>query len=636
MIKKVSFVLFLSAFSFFVLNSSVFAQTDFTERIVNFSSDIKVNQDASILVNENITVYANGQTIKHGIYRDFPTTYKDKFGNKYIVEFNVKDVKVNDISEIYKISSLSNGVRIQIGKADVLLNPGIYKYSITYQVSRELGFFPDHDELYWNVTGNGWNYNIENVNATVTLPASINYEDVKTDAYTGPFGSKEGAYSSSVSPGVVSFSSTRTLNPYDGMTIVVSWPKGFVVEPTKKQLIDYWFSDNLSSVFSILGLLIVLLYYLFVWNKYGRDPLNKTIVAIYEPPKDISPAVARYLMNKYFDDKCLVADIIDLAVKGYIKIQKKITRYNLILTDKKYDSSVVLDSQKILLETLFVDGNILDMGKYDADIRDAESNFLLWITDNYKKNYFTHNIKYFVMGILLSAISIIFSILVLDEMTAVTVIFMSIWLSVWSFGVVFLIKSTITLWGKKNKFQAIFSSLFSIPFIAAEIFAIIVLYRYVSSNFIFSLILILLIIVNIIFYFLLKQYTEKGLRLVEELLGFKLFLSVTEQERMNFHNPPEKTPELFEKYLPYALALGVENKWAEQFAEVFIDKDMMDHHPLWYSDSIYNSSFVSSFSNSFSNSISSSVTSPGSSSGLSGGGGGGSGGGGGGGGGGGW
>jgi uncharacterized membrane protein YgcG len=618
------------------MTGNIFAQTfSEEERILDFSSNIKVNQDASILVTEDITVYANGQTIKHGIYRDFPTTYKDNSGNNYVVGFEVKEVKVNDIPEAYTISSLSNGKRVKIGKANVLLNSGVYKYSITYQATRELGFFSDHDELYWNVTGNGWNYTIEKVSAVVILPDNINQQDIKTEAYTGVMGSKEKAYNTSITQNVGSFFTNRILSPYEGLTIVISWPKGFVTAPTESQLRDYWLQDNKIIFLGPIGLLIVLLYYLFVWNRFGRDPKKQTIIAQYEPPKDLSPSEIRYLLNRRFDDKCMVADIIDLAVMGYIKIDKKISHYNLILTNKDYDTSILKDSHKKLLESLFEKKDVVDVGAYNSVIVFTKANFLKLITDNYKKNYFTYNTKYFVVGIILSILIMLFSAAV-DGIEFVAIIgFMSIWLSIWSFGVSFMIYGVFNLWISGHKFMSIVNLIFSIPFVMGELFALYMVYSSSSTGFVITL--VLLIILNICFYFLLKQYTETGLRLVEEIKGFKLFLSVTEKERMNFHNPPERTPELFEKYLPYALALGVENKWAEQFVNVFLDKDMMDSHPLWYSSSIYSSSFISGFSSGFSSSISSSTTSPGHSSGFSGGGGGGSsGGGGGGGGGGGW
>jgi uncharacterized membrane protein len=629
MLKRLFYCIVFVIFLLQILSGVALAQVNYSERIIDFSSNIKVNQDASILVTEDITVYANGQTIRHGIYRDFPTIYKDELGNKYMIGFEVKDVKVNGLPETYVVSSLANGQRVKIGKADVLLNPGVYTYSITYQAMRELGFFPNHDELYWNVTGNGWNYNIEKVSATVTLPDGINQTDIKTLAYTGLSGSKDNNASTYIlSDGKVNFVTAGTLAPYEGLTIAVSWPKGFVIAPTAGQIRSYWLQDNKGIIFGIVGFLITLMYFIFIWNKKGRDPKGRTIIAQYEPPKDISPAEARYLLNRYFDDRCLVADIIDLAVKGYIVIDKKISHYNLTLTNKKYETTVAKDSQKVLLELLFKKENVIDMGSYNSAVVDTKVGVLAWITENYKKNYFTLNLKYLVIGLILSALSIAVIATTEGAQTAGLIGFMSIWLSGWTVGVVVLINNDIKLWAKvfepKRSWGslpgAIFFSLFSVPFFVGEVFAVYSIYSAVSLWFILSLFSFFL---NIIFYYLLKQYTETGLRIVEELKGFKLFLSVTEKDRMNFHNPPERTPELFEKYLPYALAMGVENKWAEQFADVFADKNMMNNHPLWYSSSMYSSSFVSGFVGGFSSSISSSTTPPGHSSGFGGGGGGG-------------
>lgn len=641
MFKKILTLSFL-LFSFLIGNLAL-AQVDLDkERILNFSSDIQVNKDASILVTEDITVHANGDTIKHGIYRDFPTIYKDKNGSKYVVGFEIKDVKVNGQPENYMLESLSNGVRVKIGKANFLLASGVYTYSLTYRATRELGFFADHDELYWNVTGNGWTYNIEKSSAMVTLPAGINGQEIKTEAYTGLSGSKENAaYTYVLADGRVSFVTARVLAPHEGLTIAVSWPKGFVTAPTVEQIRSDWLRDNKAIFFGLFGLLITLIYYFIVWNKYGRDPKGKTIIAQYEPPKALSPAEARYILRRYFDDKCLVADTISLAVKGYLTISNENDGYNLSITNKEYDSSLVLGSEKILLDSLFKTSDTIKIGGQSSSLVAKKNKLSRWLTENYKKNYFTLNIKYLIIGLILSALSIATIASTEGAEAAGLIAFMSVWLSVWTVGVVALsvnnFRLWIKVWGQKGKFgdltKAIFFLCFSLPFYAGEVFAIYIIYDAVSLWFILSL--VCFITLNIVFYFLLRQYTEIGLRLAEEIKGFKLFLSVTEEDRMNFHNPPERTPELFEKYLPYALALGVENRWAEQFTEVFKNKDMENVHPLWYSSSIYGSSFVSGFSSSFSSSISSAATPPGHSSGF-GGGGGGSGGGGGGGGGGGW
>jgi len=146
--------------------------------------------------------------------------------------------------------------------------------------------------------------------------------------------------------------------------------------------------------------------------------------------------------------------------------------------------------------------------------------------------------------------------------------------------------------------------------------------------------------VNILFAWLIKAPTLHGRNIMDEIEGFKMYLSVAEKERLNLLNPPERTPDLFEKFLPYAIALGVENEWGDQFTSVFskLDQEGEQYHPSWYHgqhlSSFGVSSFTSSVGSSLSSSISSAASPPGSSSGS--GGGGSSGGGGGGGGGGGW
>ena len=142
-----------------------------------------------------------------------------------------------------------------------------------------------------------------------------------------------------------------------------------------------------------------------------------------------------------------------------------------------------------------------------------------------------------------------------------------------------------------------------------------------------------LVMLNIVFYQLLRAPTALGRKVLDEIEGLKLYLSVAEQDRMNFHNPPQQTPELFEKFLPYALALGVEHEWAEQFSAMFQRLESQGTHytPHWYMGGSWSGvSGVGNFASTLGKSISSSISSSSGSSGGGGAGGGGGGGGGGG------
>ena len=159
-----------------------------SERILDFNSRMQVQQDGTMTVTEEIRVVCAGRQIKRGIYRDFPTKYKDRYGNTVKVGFEVLEVLRDGISEPYHFKELSNGKRVYIGKKEIFLKPGTYTYTITYKTDRQLGFFDDFDELYWNVTGNGWDFVIEKVEAMVELPPGADM--LQSAAYTGRLGEK--------------------------------------------------------------------------------------------------------------------------------------------------------------------------------------------------------------------------------------------------------------------------------------------------------------------------------------------------------------------------------------------------------------------------------------------------------------
>ena len=149
------------------------------ERILDFASDISIDADGTMLVVETIVVQVQGQQIKRGILRDFPTRYGQapqlefSLRPKVVVPFDVTDVQRDGAPEQYGVEQLENGVRVRIGKPNELLPHGRHEYRITYRTARQLGFFERHDELYWNVTGNGWPFVIERASARVRLPRAV-------------------------------------------------------------------------------------------------------------------------------------------------------------------------------------------------------------------------------------------------------------------------------------------------------------------------------------------------------------------------------------------------------------------------------------------------------------------------------
>jgi len=643
--KKVISIFFLLGILF--ISQHTIAQYENVERIISFESEITINEDASMVVEEKIIVFADGQKIRRGIYRDFPTRYKDEYGNNIVIKFEVLEVSRDGNSESYHTENLSNGVRVYCGSSDFFLPPGEYTYLITYKTDRQIGYFDNFDELYWNVTGNGWDFLIEKVTATVNLPAPVSGDDLRLYGYTGYSGFKGGNYQYSIlSSDKVFFQTTSVLNPREGLTIVVQLPNGLVYQPTQSDKLRYFFQDNIQSVIGLIGILALIFYYLIIWWRVGKDPARGLIIPLYEPPHHLSAAAIRFISRMGYDNKIFTTAIVSLAVKGYLRIEEDGKDYRLVKVNGS-QKPLLNDEQAVLDKLGFSQkGNkqILKLEQKNHSILQGAIKALKnSLKNSYEKNYFITNKKFFFIGIAASLFILIISIIGGSEEQ----IFILIWVSLWSIGVAFLLLTVFRTWkgvlskgrGKVTALgSAIFITLFSIPFVLGQILGFYFLAELSSPLMI--LIIAVIVLVNIIFYHLLKAPTLLGRKIMDKIDGFKMYLGTAERDRIYSIKEPDKSPELFESFLPFAIALGVENKWAEKFSDVLssIDTESSAYKPGWYSGTVWSTlgaaGFASSLSGSFSSTISSSSTAPGSSSG--GGGGGSSGGGGGGGGGGGW
>jgi len=634
-------------FLVFILCSYSIAQYENIERINSFDSEITINEDASMIVNEQIKVYADGQKIQRGIYRDFPTKYKDQYGNNVVIKFEILEVSRDGNSEDYHTENLSNGIRVYCGRSDYFLPVGEYSYSIKYKTDRQIGYFEKFDELYWNVTGNGWDFLIEKVTAIVNLPAPVSGDDLKLYGYTGFSGFKGSDYTYEViSSDRIVFTTTTMLNPKEGLTTSVQWPKGLVYEPTQMDRAKYFVQDNLQIVFALFGIVGLIFYYLVIWRRVGKDPAKGLIIPLYEPPDNMSPASVRFVSEMGYDSKIFTSAIVSLAVKGYLKIEEDGKEYRLV---KNNGSRKLLsnDEQAVFNKLGFKnDGGrqVLELEQKNHSILQGAIKALKnSLKNSYEKNYFLTNRKYFFVGIAISILILLISIVGGSGEQ----IFILIWISFWSIGVSALLFAVFNAWkgvikkgrGKITAFGgAVFITLFAVPFVIGEFVGFYFLAE-VSSP-LMILVIAIIALLNIIFYNLLKAPTLLGRKIMDKIDGFRMYLGVAEKDRLESLKEPDRTPELFESFLPYALALNVENQWAEKFSDILasIDKDSTAYKPGWYSGAAWSTlgaaGFASSLSSSFSSTISSSSTAPGSSSG--GGGGGSSGGGGGGGGGGGW
>lgn len=494
------------------------------EYIEKFHADITIEPDGKLHIVETIVVHAEPKdpstTIKRGIFRDIPTSYKDASGWRYTVGMDVKKVLHNNMPEPYKITSEGNKTRIRIGSGYVFLTPGFHEYTIDYTTTRQILFFENHDELYWNVTGVEWPFFIKKASAHIVLPTTIPSDKITTNIMTGAWGSREqNARLVRKTDRELVFETTRPLAPFEGLTIDVGFPKDVVPQPSRLQELLWYLWDNFGTFLYLLVLLWYLIAVFFKWRQLRREEKSIAIIPRFYPPEKITPSGARYLIKRFYDTRQLSAELVNMAVKGLITIEYKSgwfgkSTYSLHIAG--HIPKQIAPPHEQLLSLLFSDGKTyLELSQSEkSTLAKASDRLKRWLKTSYR-DHLCHYQALSLRGHLL----------------ALALLICSFFLTGFSAHIGWLI-------AKIGIAIGIFFAGFA----------------------------------------LLYRYTKSGQSLVAEVKGFQLFLKTTETERLEMiGTPPTKTPELFEHYLPYAIALDAERQWTKQFASVFARLEQEGH-----------------------------------------------------------
>lgn len=558
------------------------------ERILAYDSVVEVRADGSLEVTEHIRVRAEGAGIRRGIYRDFPTRYRGRDGNRVVVGFDVLGVERDGRPEHWFTESVSNGVRVNTGNDDVLPVPLETTYTLRYRTTRQLGFFEGHDELYWNAIGHGWAFPIDSGSVEVRLPSPVPADALVAEGYSGPQGAREQGFEATIAgPGVARWTLVRPLRPREGLTIVLSFPKGIVTPPSRADEARWLLADNLSLGAALAGLLALLAYCLKRWRAVGRDPEPGVIIARYEPPRGESPGALRYMGRRGHDHICMSADLLACAVQGALHIDHDRgmlgDRWTLRRGDVPAADLANADQRRLLEALLPPSRPSLELGKENArHLLEARTRHGEGMKRRFQPAMFSHN-----GGSIAIAFAIFF----------VTVVATLLLVAAGDGG--------------------------GMPWALAP--------------------LGLAFAVALAFAFAIGAPTAEGRRLLDEIEGFKRYLSVAEQDDLArlagpaSAEPPPLDAARFEALLPYAVALGVEKAWTGKFTAAVgtAAAAAATAGIAWYhgSGGADIGRFTSSIGSALSSQIASSSTPPGSSSGgggggFSGGGGGGGGGGG--------
>ena len=485
-------------------------------RVSDFKDNISIHENGSADVSERITLTFVGEW--HGIHRFIPIEYPGPQGTNYTLFLNVTAVTDGNGGKLKYESSTSNGFR------DLKIYiPGAINATrtveIDYTVRNGMRFFEDHDEFYWNVTGNDWPVPIDHASADVSFPESA-AESLRAQAFTGVYGSAERGASSEVRGSEVSFETNNPLPMRGGMTIDVFIPKGILQEPSGFTRL-LWFVGSNPIVFLPFSTFAVMFT---LWWYKGRDPDPGISVApMYEPPAGMTPAEAGTLLDDSIHPRDITCTLVDLAVRGFVKIEE-VDDKGMVFHHKDYIFHLLkprdqwnglAPHEHVMLENVFGSGE-------DTRLSSLKNRFYTAIPR------IRQDIK--------SALKIKGIYLVdPDSANAYNV-----------GGIVLIVAPFLALQFLWNK--PVFSSI--------------------------GLLILCGIISALIWWLFARQMSAKtvqGARTRIAVLGFQEFMNRVDADRIK-----RMPPDTFEKFLPYAMALGVEHHWAQAFAGI------VQSAPGWY------------------------------------------------------
>jgi hypothetical protein len=551
------------------------------EEIRSFTSDVVLNADGSVNVTETIEVNAEGTEIRRGIYRDIPVVMLGSDGGKVRPGLEVTGVTRDGDQEMYRVERMGNFQRIWIGNPDYFLDYGTHRYIIRYTMTRMARQFEDHDELYWNATGNYWIFPILSARATVRLPDGAVISDLA--GYTGEVGSTEQAVSiKRTSDTTASFRASRALGAGEGMTIAVAFNKGVIAFPTGVAALMQQLSDLRETIIPVLAALLAVAYNALAWFRVGRDPDKGTIIPLFHAPKGFSPPLTHYIHKWGFGDMgwtALTSAIFDLGVRGLVTIDNSSGSLSIKTTGKQPDEPLSTSENIIFSYLQSRKTTVIDKST-GPTLQKKRGEFTSAIETENRALWFKNNTGYSLLGFALA-------ILLLGGM-----VFTEILDPIWLIGsiVVGIVLATLGRVAGKGLQGRFIPSLVGFVWVAIvgfNVFGFILDSLTSLSINVASIAAVSIVVVTIIFTVLMRAPTLQGRKVMDQIDGLKLYLETAEKDRMNMAEAPPMTATRFERLLPYAIALGVEKPWSKHFEAELARNAVSDvsgssYSPSWY------------------------------------------------------
>ena len=449
---------------------------------------------------------------------------------------------------------------------DTIVAYGTHEFVIRYRTTRQIGFFADHDELYWNATGTGWTLPIDVAEARITLPDAVPF--TQAAFYTGPQGARgQDAAIVTREPGLIVFRTTRALPARNGLTVAAAWQKGLVSPPSAADQANSWLRDNLPAAVAGLGLIGVVAFYAFAWTRFGRDPPAGTIIPLFGPPDGMSAAAVRYVDRMGFDARCFTAAIVDLGVNRHLRMSG--SRSETVLWHLDGGKPIGPAENAVESKLFAANPSIKLVQSNHTTLVSAREALRSSLDQSYDGTLFTDNYGWSGLGLAL-IIAVIAAVIFLsrtiydgDRGDAVNLgIIMPLALVV--------VGAFVVRAGHRRQSGLMMAC--GAALIAAAAAGGIAVTTAMGGRGPLDLqpavAAYILAPHGQLGFHWLQAPTVAGSGIIDRIEGFRQYLGVAEEDRLNSLKPPDKTPELFERFLPYAIALDVENRWAARFAAV--------------------------------------------------------------------
>ena len=561
------------------------------EVIEDFAVTLQVQADGNLLVTERITVQAEGEQIKRGIYRDLPVSYSLPLGLLQSSPITLLEVSRDGQAERARVEQNGTWVRYYLGSADQLLQPGRYQYELRYRVERQLLHHLNTDELYWNVTGNQWVFPILQASVEVKLPPGARMDDVA--AYTGAGGEQGKAYEVlERRDGYLRLVTTQALPAYHGLTVAVDWPAGLVARPGVAQRLGSVLRDNLGLCLGALLLVGLVIFYLRAWDRVGRDPEKGLIIPLFEAPRGMSAVQAGYLWHRgfkgvYQEARAFSVWLTDMAIRKHLHLEDKPRGGGFSLARGSGEREDFSESDRALRKRLFPankEGIALEIGSdYEPRLADAVAGLKTQLHTQ-GKAWFSNNRGIWTWGLVWTVVACLVMVLVGARSEDAVAAGLAGVVFTLGFGVPSLFVLHMA-WNQPSLGKQIGLGLVGLMFVWPVPIGMWMLSDAASVPALLLLCVYGLVVV--LFYYLLPAPSVAGRRLLDQLEGYRDYLQLAESDALALAgDAPAMSIALYEKHLPYAMALGVEDKWSARFstalANGLIDPAQRDYQPDWY------------------------------------------------------